>query len=368
MVADILFYSLTFFTVVYIYYYLFYFASVLRIKEATHVDKHLPVSVIICAQNELPNLQKLIPALFDQNYHNFEVVIVNDRSYDGTYDYLEEVKKVYGNLKIVHVEDNKANMDGKKYGLTLGIKAAKNDYLLFTDADCLPANQNWILQMQSQFSEGKKIILGISQYEKKSGLLNLIIRFETLYTTIQYLSAAVNGKPYMGVGRNLAYTKSLFLENKGFHPYMYITGGDDDLFVNRLANSENTGINVTFSSQTVSVPKVTWREWLHQKVRHLSVSKYYNQPSKIFLGILNFSHILVFFLFISVLFTEEYRIFGLVELYVRWLVMIILFSLIAKKLRYSISAWKVIIFDIIFPFYYITVGFKALRNKRIKWN
>ncbi len=350
-----------------LFYHLYYFLSIAFHKEASEVKEHKPVSVIVCAHNEMENLEKLIPAILQQNYHLFELIVVNDRSFDGTYEFLEELRKKEPKLKVVTAEENRSNLDHKKYALTLGIKAAVYDYLIFTDADCLPTNKNWILNLQSKFKPNTDFVIGISQYEKRETILNAIIRAETFYTAIQYISFAIRKNPYMGIGRNLAYKKSLFLENKGFHPNMFIVGGDDDLFVNRLANKSNTNVSISFDSQTVSVPKTSYKTWITQKKRHLSVSRYYSSISIFNLALLNFSHLSLYFSVILVAFSELYYNFGLLIFLVRFLVLILTYNIAIKKFRYNITLWELLIFDLIYPIYYLFVGLQSFRNKNIRW-
>ncbi len=367
MYYELIFGAVLIFVVIQLYYYLYYFSGITFHKENFDVKDHKPVSVIVCAHNELENLQRLIPAILEQNYHLFELVIVNDRSFDGSYDYLEALRKQHPRLKIVTVDESKSGMDYKKYALTLGIKAAAHEYILLTDADCMPANKNWILHMQSRFIEGTEFVLGVSQYEQRPGFLNAIIRLETLYTAMQYLSFAIRGNPYMGVGRNLSYKKSVFLDNKGFHPHMYTVGGDDDLFVNRLAAKSNTKVSLQYESQTVSIAKTTWTEWIRQKKRHLSVSRYYSTNKKIALFLFNFSHLGVYLSFILLTFSVEFFYYGLLAFLFRWLVLITIFNTTSKKLRFNIPLGLTILFDLAYPFYYIVVGLQALRVKNVRW-
>src|SRR5690606_20033884 len=171
-----------------------------------------PVSVIICAKNEAENLQKNIPHILAQNYPDFELVLINDASSDETLDVIKSFAEQDPRVKYVDVVNNEAFWANKKYSLTLGIKKAKNNYLLFADADCRPDSANWIQEMAGRFTNKKELILGYSPYESKPSLLNLLIRFETVMTAIQYFSFAKTGSPYMGVGRNLAYTNKLFYD------------------------------------------------------------------------------------------------------------------------------------------------------------
>lgn len=350
-----------------VYFYLYYFLKINSHKIIEFKSDYNSVSIIVCAHNELENLRVLIPSLLEQNYHKFEVIIVNDRSTDGSWYYLEDVKKTNPKIKVVHVEETKSEMDYKKYALTLGIKAASNEFLLFTDADCLPVQKNWILSMQSCFDDKTDFVLGISQYTKKATFLNFFIQFETLYTAIQYISFAIRKQPFMGIGRNISYRKSVFLENKGFQPYMYVTGGDDDLFVNRLANKENTVVNFSIDSQTISYPKETWKEYFAQKRRHLSVGKYYNFASKFKIFLLNFSHIFFYCFFVISLFFDDIIMFSMTLLSLRLIIVLVIIASCAKKFRYQISILKAIIFDLLYPIVYIWVGTIALFTKKVRW-
>lgn len=245
-----------------------------------------PISVLVCAKNEEKNLLQFLPLLFEQVYQNeFEIVVINDRSSDETAEVLVEFSKKHANLKIVTIEECESFWGNKKYALTLGIKAAKNEHLLFIDADCKPVSKFWIQEMANHFSNDKKIILGYGAYQKvKNSFLNKIIRYETLITAIQYFSYAKMGNPYMGVGRNLAYTKSEFYRVNGFIKHIHITSGDDDLFVNEAANSKNTSVCYSKNSFTESVPKFTFKSWDLQKRRHITTVENYRQLDRILLG------------------------------------------------------------------------------------
>src|SRR5690606_34092381 len=162
---------------------------------------------------------------------------------------------------------------GKKFALSLGIKAAQYEHLVFTDADCVPESSDWLTHMAGAFSGGKEIVLGYSPYLRRAGMLNALIRFETFHTAMSYLSYALKGKPYMGVGRNMAYTKSLFFRGKGFASHMHIASGDDDLFVNQNATPHNTTICIHPEAHVWSEPKTTFSAYARQKTRHAGASK-----------------------------------------------------------------------------------------------
>lgn len=255
-----------------------------------------PVSVIICAKNEAENLKKHVPLILEQEYPDFELILVDDASSDDTLEVIQDFEVSDSRVKIVEVKNNEAFWSNKKYSLTLGIKKAKNVRLVFTDADCRPASKYWLQQMAAPFSETKQLVLGYGAYEKGKGLLNRLIRFETLMTAIQYFSYAKAGMPYMGVGRNLAYTSTLFYENSGFMSHMNVRSGDDDLFVNEAATGENTAVCLAQEGFTYSVPKKSWKAWWRQKRRHITTAKYYKTKHRLLLGLYYLSTLLFWIL------------------------------------------------------------------------
>ena len=264
--------------------------------------KTLPISVIICAKNEAENIKKYLPAIIAQDYDNFEIVLIDDSSSDNTLEVMKEFESLNDRIKIVEVKALDQFWGNKKYALTLGIKAASNEFLLFTDADCEPVSKNWITEMSGHFSKNKSLIIGYSGYATvKNSFLNKLIRFETLITALQYFSYANIGMPYMAVGRNLAYRRELFFNNSGFMSHMNVRSGDDDLFVNQAATKSNTALAFSSDSQTITQPKTRFKDWFHQKRRHVSTSKYYKPKHKLVLGLFYISQLLFWLLSIVLL-------------------------------------------------------------------
>jgi cellulose synthase/poly-beta-1,6-N-acetylglucosamine synthase-like glycosyltransferase len=347
--------------------YLSLFLRAFSIKR-NHEDRSAqPLSVIVCAHDEEPNLRELIPLLMKQNHPEFEVIIVEDRCNDATYDFLLAETKKEERLKMVRVVQKPEHIHGKKFGLTLGIKAAKYPWVLLTDADCRPASDDWLKSMSSHFNGTLQIVLGFSSYYRSAGLLNAFIRFETFLTGIQYLAFAQLGFPYMGVGRNLAYQKSFFISNKGFNDYLGLVGGDDDLFVNKHATKQNTITAIGARELIFSKPKTSWKEFYYQKVRHLAVGRRYGIRSKMVLGLFSLSWIGVWILAIpsAGLMPGWMWIAGLLGC--RWILMIILFSYVPRQIGDRFEAWKVPFLDFIYAFYYLVAGFMAMVSKKIKW-
>lgn len=273
----------------YVFYWLFAFAKISNTKTSPLP----PVSVIICAKNESANLQKNIPKILSQDYPEFEVILINDASSDDTEDIMEAFKLANVNVQQVNVVNNETFWGNKKYALTLGIKRAQHKHMLFTDADCVPASDQWLQHMASTFNEDKEIVLGYGAYEKiKGSWVNKLIRFETLMTALQYFSWAKAGRPYMGVGRNLAYTSDVFYEQKGFINHIKIQSGDDDLFVNEASTRKNTAIQFSPESFTISTPKKTFASWITQKRRHISTAVHYKFLEKSLLALFYISQCL----------------------------------------------------------------------------
>lgn len=276
-----------------LFYYLIFLKVFAFLKPKQTQKTDIPVSVIVCAKNEEENLKHFIPTLLEQDYPNFQIVLINDASSDETLSVLDDFAQLNDCIKIVDVKNTNAFWANKKYALTLGIKAAKHDHLLFIDADCKPVSNTWISEMASQFDNEKSIVLGYGGYSKiEKSFLNKLIRFETVLTASQYFSYAKKGMPYMGVGRNLAYTKTLFFEGNGFINHMEVRSGDDDLFVNQMATSKNTALCYAPESFTESIPKKTVSAWFKQKRRHVSTSKYYKKSHKFLLGLFYVSQLL----------------------------------------------------------------------------
>ena len=327
-----------------------------------------PVSVIICAHDEEKNLRELIPLLLQQHYSQFEVIIVEDRCNDGTYDFLLEATTLDKRLKMVRVRHLPEHVSGKKYALTLGIKAAAYEWVLFTDADCRPNSDQWIRSMASHFQESAQIVLGYSPYTKFPGYLNSFIRFESLLTGIQFIGWALLGRPYMGVGRNLAYRKALFFENKGFNNFLSITGGDDDLFVNKHATSINTVVSIGAALLMPSMPKKTWKEFFYQKLRHLSVGKYYNLNDRIMLGLFSSTWIMIWVFVAPVMCTRQgIDNFLWAGFLLREIVLLSLVHRASRTLGDAFETWKTPFLDFNYAIYYLGTGLAALLSKRVRW-
>ncbi len=304
-----------FFFLIQLAYYLLIFLRLARYKQESPAPPKEGVSVVICAHNEYYNLKANLPFILDQDYPEFEVLVVNHASTDETSYLLSDLQREFPVLKSIEIQRDLNFFTGKKFPLAIGIKSAKYDQVLLTDADCTPSSRNWIRAMQSAYSSKIQVVLGYSPYTRVKGILNKIIRFDTAHIATQYLSYALAGMPYMGVGRNLSYLKSVFYGNKGFIPDYSIRSGDDDLFINRVAKRSNTAIVVDAGSYTISEPKKTFGQWVTQKRRHLTTSAYYRFGHKFLLGLYSLSLLLFYLVFVLML-SLNFSVFPVLGLFV----------------------------------------------------
>jgi len=330
-------------------------------------EASVPISVIISARNEANNLRENLPAILEQNYPDFEVVVINDCSYDSSDEVLEEFSKAYPRLKIVTITEHDRFKTGKKFALTLGIKAAKNEHLLFTDADCIPASDNWITYMAANFNNPVQIVLGYSPYKKTRNFLNPFIRFETIKTAINYLSSAVNGDAYMGIGRNLAYTKTLFFGAKGFAAHMHVISGDDDLFVNQNARSDNTAIEINSEAFTYTDAKTTLSSLFRQKKRHFGVGKLYKKRHRRMLSIDAVSGFLFYILLTLCLVFNFEPLLALGLFMFRLIFQLIIYSKLFKRLDGKDLLWYLPFFDAVYYIYLNTFGLIGTFIKTTQW-
>jgi len=347
--------------IVQLFYYLFFYLQLAFVKEQNNIE-NIPISVIICAHDEAENLEIFLPLVLKQNYPTFEVIVVNDCSEDNTEDVLKIFQKQYFNLNVTTIKKDEKFTHGKKLAQTIGIKAAKYETLLFTDADCYPENENWIKSVCSNYRTSTEIVLGYGAYEKTKGFLNKVIRFDTFFIALQYLSFALAGVPYMGVGRNLSYKKNLFFKNKGFANHARLLSGDDDLFVNETADSKNTKVAINAHSFTLSVPKKKFNFWLSQKKRHRTTFTRYKLKHKVLLALEPISRMLFYVCLITLLAFNFYPIIVISFFALRLIVQMLVIYFATRKLHEK----DLLLYSPIFDFIFIFIGFIIFFSRKHK--
>ena len=322
---SVIFLIFLFFVAIQLSYVAFIFLRLAFFKEKKTVASTLmPISIIIAARNESDNLYDNLPFILTQDYPEFEVIIVNNQSVDDSAWLLKALCLQHKNLKVVEIGKNKHLLPGKKLPITLGVKAAKYEKMVFTDADCKPASNQWLRIMSVTFTENKHIILGYAPYFRTKGIINRIIRYDTAFIGVSYLSFALAKMPYMGVGRNLAYTKKVFESVRGFKSHYSLPSGDDDLFIQEAAVNQNYTIQISPETFCYSKASETWKGWVRQKTRHYSTSSRYKVIKKALLGIYPISLLMVWLTFVILLFNAKWFAISLIlfvcMLIVKWLI------------------------------------------------
>ncbi|HBZ34357.1 MAG TPA: glycosyl transferase family 2 [Bacteroidales bacterium] len=349
-------FGLTFF--VELFYWLYIMLGIWRHRQHVKAGKvayredQPGVSVIICARNEGRNLLNYLPAVLEQRYPTFEVIVIDDGSIDNTHDVITIYSQKYSNLHITFVPREARALSSKKLAITLGVKAARYDYLLFTDADCVPESDLWIAMMMRNFTDDTDFVLGYGAYFEDKTHLSRLISFDTLTIGMQYLGYAEIGIPYMGVGRNMAYRKRVFMDNRGFAGMLGVIAGDDDLFVNRYATGKGTRIEVTPESVIWSPAKKRHSSWWQQKRRHLSVSPLYTATSKFIAGWECVVRFFFYATFLCMLYVSKWP-FIMVAMLCMLIKLLTEESVINRTARqlgqHRFALWNVLYFDIVIP-------------------
>lgn len=369
-IYTVLFYLFGVFFILQLFYYWFIFGKFAFYKPEPSLGKQekRSLSVIIAARDEYENLKKNLPLILEQEYDDYEVVVVNNCSNDNSEYLLKELSHQYKHLNTVTVCENLNFFSGKKFPLALGIKSAKNSHLILTDADCRPKSKYWLQYMQSQFSSTKSIVLGYGGYERRKGFLNKLIRYDALFIAIQYFSMALHKLPYMGVGRNLAYRKGLFYKANGFSSHYQVASGDDDLFINQIADCKNTAIETRPQSHIVSTPKSNFAEYFRQKRRHFTTGKYYKLHHKVLLGLLSFSRFGFYAFFIILLAINFFPLIVIGMYIIRLISQLIVIKKSMNKLEEKNLLLISPLLDFIFLFVNTIIIISNLVFKTNKWN
>ncbi len=330
-------------------------------------DEEVPVSVIIASRNGGEHLRKTLPSVLNQDYPCYEVIVVNNNSKDDSSQILSEFEEKYPSLRVIELDNGKHARPGKKLPLTLGIKGAKYEHLLFTDVDCTPNSDQWIKQMASSFISNKEIVLGYGPFTEKKGMLNAIIRFDCVWIAMNYLSQALNRNAYMGVGRNLAYTKSTFYAVEGYKSHYSLISGDDDLFVQEASKKDNVAIQVDPKTYCVSDGKNSWSDWIRQKSRHYTTTPKYGFIKKLLLAIYPISLLLTWICFVSLVLMGQYTglcilCMGLLCVIKWWIQGKCLLKLQNKRFAAFFPFWD-LFYSLLIPVVYLL----AVNKRNTKW-
>lgn len=365
MVLTVIFYIFIVFTSIQIGYYLL-FSKLFFSEKRTEKSVNLPISVIIFAKNNAENLTNFLPSILSQKYPTFEVVLIDNNSSDNTEDVLNSFAKNHKNIKIVPVENNEAFWGSKKYALTLGIKAAKYEHFIFTEPNCIPLSDDWILEMSQQFSENKTIVLGYSTFKIEKSVTNYLVRFYHFIIALQYLNFAKLGMPFMADSKNLAYTKSEFYRAKGYINHMKQEFGEDDLFIQDAANEINTTISIHKNSFTESSFINSFSTWFSMQRKKVFLKKRYQTKHRFVIGLFSFSKFICYFLGIILCFFYPYQI--MLSIFGGYfLIQFIVIGIALKKLEEKKLGYFLPFLDISFLLIQISIFIANLTSKPSHW-
>jgi glycosyltransferase involved in cell wall biosynthesis len=347
----------------FIYWVSFYAAYTFGEKaDKTENTSPEPISVIISCKNAEKTIEKTIYSILSQKYVDFELIIIDDFSTDQTVSIVQKIQ----DSRIILLSA-KVDVAGKKAALTQAIQSAKNEILLFTDADCIPASTQWIKSMaQTLFQIPEtEVVLGYGPMNKKNTWINKFARYETWLTAVQFFSYAIFKMPYMGVGRNLMYKKSAFLRVNGFNHHEDVASGDDDLFISSVANRRNITVNMDPNAFVYSEAKDQLATFFRQKTRHISTSVRYKLAHQVLLSIFAAAQSGIYLVLILGLIMNVFHLQTIFFILLsKWIMQSLLHYQWMQRLD-SKDLWLLFpILDIMMSVYYFIVScFSIFRNK-----
>lgn len=364
--SHILLYSFYAAIIIQIGYWIAFYLGFKKIADVSpRYNENLPpISVIVVYKNNKNTIQNTLQSLVSQQYPTFEVLAMQDFSTDGSEMLAQKIS--HPRLRHVHTSQD---VPGKKFALSEAISFAKHDLLLLTDGDCITTSERWIDAMVTAMNGHKntQIVLGYSPMTPMPSMVNAFSRYETVLTAIQYLSYAAHGSPYMGVGRNLMYTKRLFEDQNGFQYGAELPGGDDDLFIQKAASSQNVAICIHPNAHVVTPAPTTWHQFFRQKQRHISTSSYYQKKHKLLLGLYGATQIWWLFSFVVLLiFMPAIWPYLLLAICLKWWLQYITTKSIFPKLQAASLSSRLPLLDIAMSVY---LGIMAIAQPfyRRKW-
>lgn len=336
----------------------------------TFSSENPPLSVIIVAKDAANELHENLPAILEQDYPEFEVIVIYDRSADDCDDALKLLEDKYTNLYHTFIPDSARYISHKKLGITMGIKASRYDWLVFTESNCHPQSNQWLRQMARNFTPGTEIVLGYSNYEKISGWFDKKITFDTLLNSMRYLGMALSGHPYMGTGRNLAYRKSLYYKQKGFLSHLNLQRGEDDLFINETSNGQNTRVETSAESIIrISIPQYK-RIWREEKISYMATSRFFKGGVRYLIGFESCSRILFYITTIATIvigiLTHQWMALAIAVLLwiLRFAMQVLVFNRVSKDLGERKFYALLPVFDIMQPIWNLRFKLQRMTRKR----
>lgn len=229
-----------------------------KIEEREGSSSLPSFSIVMTIHDNAYELEHHLPLFLQQHYDgNYEIVLVNDSSSDDTEDILKRLKEEYPHLYTTYIPDSSHYLSRRKLALTVGVKAAKYEWIIFSDIDCYPVSEKWLATIAKYATDDADLLMGYTSYGEETPSY---WRYERLQTACYQMRKAVDGTAYRYEGHNLVFRKSVFMEHNGFLANLKYLRGEYDFITNEYATEGRTKIVVepdAYICQTCPAKK-TW--------------------------------------------------------------------------------------------------------------
>lgn len=354
-----------------IYYFIVYGKFAFHRKKNALSLREIPLSVVIVVRDNASQVLQTLPKFLEQQYPNYEIVIVNDRSPDEQSVFaIKEYQKRFSNVKFIDLRDAVSTSRGRKMAVSMGIKCSSYGNIVITDPDCLPASEHWLSNLSQNIQGQKKIVLGYSTYIKRRTPYNAFLHFDKLVGAVQYFSLALYNSTYRGDFSNIVFMRNLFYQQKGFTSFNHLQWGEEDIFIHNVATPTNTAIEYNPDSAIISQNVPSYGYWRLHKISLFFTRKFNSLKNRAILSSYNITNLLFYiFLVFAILMNITNPIFLYTTIgiaVVRIASMYVVFGISAKKLNEKQIIPHLLFYDILFsllnPLYWSA---SKLNNKKI---
>lgn len=209
------------------------FLRSLRFQKTGTAENQPPVSILITAHDNLAELERNLPMFLRQQYAADYQVIVVCQSTDGeTQDFLKRTAAENPHLYYTYIPESSRYMSRKKLQITLGVKAAKHEWIILTEPNCRPSNDKWLQTMARQCQDPNHLVLGYVALDEET---KSVRRFDSIRKAYYVLRRAQQTYGYRSHMPNVAFRKSDFMKEQGYQGNLEYVRGEYDFLVNKYA-------------------------------------------------------------------------------------------------------------------------------------
>lgn len=232
------------------------------------------VSIVVACHDNAYELEHNLPALLEQQYPCFEVIVVDESSTDDTDEVLKQLKSRYPNLYTTFIPESSHYLSRRKLALTVGVKAAKYEWIVFADATNKPIDDQWLATFASQCCKGKDIVMGYANYNDEA---KAYYRFRQLVVATRNLRRAQRSVAYASGGNTIAIRRSVFMGANGFLKDLTYLRGEYDFLVNEYANADNVGVAIGTKMEKGAPSK---RSWINDNLFYMETRRHLSRSTK----------------------------------------------------------------------------------------